>query len=172
MCFANTPHTLLSNFMIFWKYQIGIWRKRWQLMSTSHFLFFTSKGNSPNVAIMNKLLQDETKFFGFTICKILTRNSHVENIISLVDKKICLLRLYRRFLTTFSSKQFYYQFIHCHLIKGIQIYYSLSPKYLRDSLYLCQKTAIWIIAKVYFLPPVLSSLCKRFSIFPLPTVLV
>ena len=141
----------------------------------SHFLSFKSKGTQFNFTIMNKPLQEtnETKLLGFTICKSLTWNSHVENVISLVDKKICLLRLCRRFLTTFSSKQFYYQFIHCHLIQGIQIYYSLSPKYLRDSLYLCQKTAIRIIANVHFLPPVLSStssLCKQFSILPLPTL--
>ena len=88
-----------------------------------------------NFTITKKPLQEtnETELLGFTICKSLTWKSHVENIISLVDKKICFLRLCRRFLTTFSSKQFYYQFIHCHVIQGIQIHYSLSPKYLRDN---------------------------------------
>ena len=65
----------------------------------------------------------------------------------------------------------------CNLFKQLrcpnQIYFTLCPRYLKDSLFLCQKTAIWVIANVHFLLPVLSSrtnLCKRLSILPLPTL--
>ena len=86
-----------------------------------------------------------------------------------------VFKLCRSYISTFAARQFYFQFIHSHLISGIQIYLNISQKYLLDSIFSKQKSALRIIANVHQIPNYLTdtrTLCKTFNISPLPSLLV
>ena len=42
--------------------------------------------------------------------------------------------------------KFYHQFIFCHLIYGIHLYYNMSPSFLRHPIFILQKRAFRLIA--------------------------
>ena len=85
-----------------------------------------------------------------------------------------VFKLCRSYISTFAARQFYFQFIHSHLISGIQIYLNISQKYLLDSIFSKQKSALRIIANVHQIPNYLThtrTLCKTLNISQLPSLL-
>ena len=112
---------------------------------------------------------------GFYLNDSVTWNEHVEKLVTKLQSNINLFKLCRSYISTFAARQFYFQFIHSHLISGIQIYLNLSQKYLLDSIFLKQKSAMRIIDNVHRIPNHLTdirTLCKAFNISPPPSLLV
>ena len=145
----------------------------------SHFLVFGKPKNKICLKIGDDILSqsNNTKLLGFYLTDSMTWNEHVEKLVTKLQSniRINLFKLCRSYISTFAARQFYFQFIHSHLISGIQIYLNLSQKYLLDSIFLKQKSAMRIIANVHQIPNYLTdtrTLCKTFNILPLPSLLV
>ena len=142
----------------------------------SHYLVFGNAKHKFDLKFSNTtLLQSSTtKLLGFTISDSMSFDNHIELIKTKIQKNTNLLQLCRTFLTTQSARQFYFQFIHCHIINGIQFFLNISPKYQLDSLYVYQKAALRIIANIHYNPVQLSNtffLCRTLKILPLPSLL-
>ena len=124
-------------------------------MEKSHFLHHNSRAdNSLALKIDNCGLkqQHETRLLGMMINDTLTWDTHVDHLSNKITTTINLLQLCRPFLNGRTAITFYYQFIFCHLIYGIHIYYNLAPKYVSDSIFLLQKRAFRIIANIQHIP--------------------
>lgn len=141
----------------------------------SHFLLSGGDCAKVNLKVGNKEIKrkKETKLLGFTITDSLSLNQNCISILEKVTKNTNLLKLCRPYLTTYSSKLFYYQFIHCHLIYGIYIYFNLTTLNVNAPIFLQQKRALRIIANMRHIPYYLTStnqLCIKLNILPLPSL--
>ena len=141
----------------------------------SHFLFMGDSQQTYQLKIGNSFIgrRHETKLLGFKITDNLSWGKHCDDVLEKVSKNTNLLLLCRPYLTTYSAKLFYYQFIHCHLIYGIHIYYGLSPSTFSNCIFLQQKRALRIIANVNHIPYYLirtNDLCSQLRILPLPSL--
>lgn len=105
----------------------------------SHFLMFGYGSSGCDLSLKvngNKLKREKhSKLLGFTLCEDLKWNTHIDQILKKVVTNVNLLQLCRPYLTRDSSRTFHYQFINCHLIYGIYIYFNLSPNCLTNNLY-------------------------------------
>ena len=142
-------------------------------INKSHFLFAGDKNYSIKLKVGNKNLtqKQDTKLLGFNFTDNFSWNIHCDSVFEKVSKNTNLLQLCRPYLTTYSAKQFYYQFIHSYLIYGIHIYYNLSPSTYTNRIFLQQKRALRIIANVHHIPYHLIStneMCTHLKILPLP----
>ena len=102
----------------------------------SHFLFMGNSQQTDQLKIGNSFIgrRHETK-----LLDNLAWGKHCDDVLEKVSKNTNLRLLCRPYLTTYSAKLFYYQFIHCHLIYGIHIYYGLSPSTFSNCIFLQQK---------------------------------
>ena len=75
------------------------------------------------------------------------------------------------FLNGKTAITFYHQFIFCHLIYGIHIYYNISQKYVSDCFLLLQKHVFRIIANIQHIPFHLISTSDLSSLLNLLTLL-
>ena len=119
-------------------------------MEKTHFLQHNSRANnSLALKIDNCGLkqQHETRLLGMMINDTLSWDTHVDNLFNKLPTTINLSQVCRPFLNGRTAITFFYQFIFCHLIDGIHIYYYLAPKYVSDSI-LLQKRAFRIIANI------------------------
>ena len=123
-------------------------------MEKSHFLHHNSRAdNSLAIKVDNcGLKQQETRLLGMMINDTLIWDTHVDHLSNKITTTIILLQLCRPFLNGWTAITFYYQFIFCHLIYDIHIYYNLAPKYVSDSIFLLQKQAFRIIANIQHIP--------------------
>ena len=115
----------------------------------------------------------KTKLLGFVLNDKLTWSDHVDYICKNVKKSLALFQNCREFLDRKSSRNFYYQYIFCHLIYGIRIYGNLAPHYLLNNLFLLQKRAFRLIANVNHIPYHLIStidLYKSLDLVPFPSL--
>ena len=143
-------------------------------MEKSHFLLFNSNDDmSLNFDSDRITRKHETRLLGFDITNKLRWNKHVENISRKVSRSVTLLHLCRPYLNTKTSLLFYHQFIFCHFIYGIHLYYNLSPKYVVNDLFLLQKRAFRIIANLHRVPYYLvrtNDLSNSLQLMTLPTL--
>lgn len=122
-------------------------------MTKSHFLLYNSKDNIELRIDGNRITcKQETRLLGFDITNKLQWNNHIQNIGKKISKSVMLLHLCRPYLNIKTSLLFYHQFIFCHFIYGIHLYYNLSPRYLTNDLFLLQKRAFRIIANLQHVP--------------------
>ena len=140
--------------------------KYWQIT----FLFMGNSQQTDQLKIGNSFIgrRHETK-----LLDNLTSGKHCDDVLEKVSKNTNLLLLCRPYLTTYSAKLFYYQFIHYHLIYSIYIYYGLSPSTFSNCIFLQQKRALRIIANVNHIPYYLirtNDLCSQLRILPLPSL--
>ena len=100
----------------------------------SHLLVFGKPKNKICLKIGDDILSqsNNTKLLGFYLTDSMTWNEHVEKLVTKLQSNINLFILCKSYISTFAARQFYFQFIHSHLISGIQIYLNLSQKYLLD----------------------------------------
>ena len=118
---------------------------------------------------------NNTKLLGFYLSDSMTWNEHVEKLVTKLQSNINLFKLCRSYISTFAARQFYFQFIHSHLISGIQIYLNLSQRCLLDRIFMKQKSALRIIANFHQIPNYFTdtrTLCTTFNILLLPSLLV
>ena len=94
----------------------------------------------------------KTKLLGFTLNDSLTWDDHVDQICSKINKSLALFQKCRAFLDSKSSRNFYFQYVFCHMIYGIRIYGNLSPQYILERIYLLQKRAFRLIANINHIP--------------------
>ena len=98
------------------------------------------------VAPLNEV--KESRLLGFKIMNNLSWSSHISQLMKKVNSSLKLLYTIRHLIDKATSRHFYYNFIHPHLIHGISMYYPLSPKITLDSLFKCQKKALRAINNV------------------------
>ena len=70
---------------------------------------------------------------------------------TIITKNVNLLKLCRKYLTSFSARQFYFQFIHSQFMHGIQIFSSLCSNRLIEKLHLIQKSALRVVANTHYI---------------------
>ena len=92
-------------------------------------------------------------------------------IMEQLQPAINVFQLCRPFLNGKTAITFYYQFIFCHLIYGIHIYYNISQKYVSDCFLLLQKHVFRIIANIQHIPFHLISTSDLSSLLNLLTLL-
>ena len=140
----------------------------------SHFVCFNAgKKYQFCLRFNNMLLRScpTSKLLGFHINENLTWDDHIEHLSTIITKNVNLLKLCRKYLTSFSAWQFYFQFIHSKFMHGIQIYSSLCSNRLIEKLHLIQKSALRVVANTHYIPFHLipsADICRSPKILPCP----
>ena len=142
--------------------------------SKSHFLLCDHSGSSQFVISFRDVAlsrSSSTKLLGFYLDDSLSWNNHVSQISKTLRSNLSLFRKCRPYISRKAALIFYHQFIFCHLIYGIHIYYNLSPCYVTNPLFLLQKRSFRILAGVKKVPVHLIStknLSSSLQLLPLP----
>ena len=140
----------------------------------SHFVCFNAgKKYQFCLRFNNMLLRSSptSKLLGFHINENLTWDDHIEHLSTIITKNVNLLKLCRKYLTSFSARQFYFQFIHSQFMHGIQIFSSLCSNRLIEKLHLIQKSALRVVANTHYIPFHLipsADICRSLKILPYP----
>ena len=145
-------------------------------LQKSHFLLYNTDENLRNSFTLKFNSQSitcrhETKLLGFVLTDRLSWNNHVDTVCSKVTKSLTLLQFCRPYMNSKSAIAFYYQFIFCHIIYGIHIYYNLAPRYVTKDLFLLQKRAFRLIANLHHMPAYIiptNDLSKSLRLLTLP----
>jgi hypothetical protein len=113
----------------------------------SHYLLVcapSSDCTSFKLMIGNDIISKvhNTKLLGFHISDDLTWNKHVDHVCNKIASNLFLLKQCRGFIDRSTALSFYYQFIHCHLIYGIDVYFPSSSDSLTNRIFLLQKSSM------------------------------
>ena len=91
----------------------------------------------------------------FMCLTIATTNQTHNNYLhfsAVLTKNDNLLKLCRKYLASFSARQFYLQFIHTQFMRGMQVSTSLCWNRLIGKLNLTQKSALRVLADTHYIP--------------------
>jgi hypothetical protein len=109
------------------------------------------------------------KLLGFYITETLCWDTHISHITKKLNSSLKLLYLTRHLLDMPTSRNFYMNFIHPHLIRGIHLYYSLSNKNTLDTLFKIQKKSFRATLNVTLKDKIATiTLAQTINVLPLP----